>query len=323
VLTITLVVLLVALAAGFITSTALSAMEARKYRPRGSLVSVGDRQLHIDCRGSGAPAVVFESGFGDSSLDWALVQPVIGRRTRVCSYDRAGYGWSDPAQQHDFGRLRGDFEAMLRAGGVTSPFVLVAHSFGGMVALDYASRPPDMVAGLVLVDAADKTMYESAFRRFPQYATNINRLATVVQLGGILTWFGLTRLADQPAAPDTMASEVRGEYRARGFRPSSYRAFADDSRALRRYVAAAENDPLRAIPCYVLTHADPGKMWTGLPKAEAEDMWQASQRRLAHTFDASHDIVPGTTHFIQVRKPAAVIRAIDSVLAEVEATQTD
>jgi pimeloyl-ACP methyl ester carboxylesterase len=104
-------------------------------------VDVGGFRLHLNCIGRGAPTVVLESGAGDFSFDWALVQPSVAELTRVCSYDRAGYGWSDPGPTpRTLEQLALELHALLERAGEKQPIVLVAHSFGGLIARTYPSR---------------------------------------------------------------------------------------------------------------------------------------------------------------------------------------
>ena len=287
-------------------------MSAHRYPPPGRLVSAGSYSIHVDCRGTGSPPVVFESGNGGTSLDWTLVQPRIARTTRACSYDRAGFGWSDAAPVHTLERMRHDFELVLAEAG-PGPYVLVAHSFGGLLVLDYAARHPDRVAGLVLVDAADKPTYEVMRKLFPSFESNGRKAAVLTRAASVLTRFGVTRLLNQPAAPKTVAPSVRSAYRALGFAPKAYRAFADDLDAFPSYVDAAEDRP-PSVPAAVLTHDDPGSMWRGVPAAEAERTWQEEQRALATRLGADHQIVH-SDHFIQVLQPDAVTQAIERVVA--------
>ncbi len=313
------IVVLGALVLGFVTNTIVSAREASRYKAPGSFVTVDGRRVRYQCSGSGSPTVVFESGFGGTSLDWSLVQPEIAMHNRTCSYDRAGYGWSDPPRKHSLVTIRDDFDAVLTAAHVDGPIVLVAHSFGGLLAVDYASRHPHRVAGLVFVDAATKPTYETMNGAIPAFYANGKKLAVVTRVGSVLTRFGLTRLANQPIAPKTTAPKVRAEYRARGWLPSAYNAYAADLDATKSYVEGAEDAPPTHVPAVVLTHETPGTMWTGLPAAKAEALWQDQQRKLAARFDASHEIVPGTGHFIEVLRPRAVIDAIEDVLVRLPA----
>ena len=137
-------------AVGFASS--LGAQDA--YPPPGKRVDIGGRKLHVNCTGAGGPTVILESGASSFAIDWALVQPAVSRTNRVCSYDRAGYGWSDPAPFD----LRGDeamrdLHAALDALGEKAPFVLVGQSMGGRFVRLFARRYPADVVGIVLVDA--------------------------------------------------------------------------------------------------------------------------------------------------------------------------
>jgi pimeloyl-ACP methyl ester carboxylesterase len=118
------------------------------------LVSIGDRSLFVHCEGAGEPLVVLESGLGGTSGDWSLVQGEIARQTRVCAYDRAWLGQSEPDDRlpHNAADASRDLHALLAAMGVDQPIVLVGFSIGGLLARHYASVYPDDVSALVLID---------------------------------------------------------------------------------------------------------------------------------------------------------------------------
>jgi alpha/beta hydrolase fold len=118
--------------------------DAHRYPPPGQLVDVGGERLHIDCVGEGSPTVVLESGLGGSSLDWRLVQPELGKTTRVCAYDRAGMGWSDPSPQPRTPRqIADELHTLLTHAGIAGPYVLVGHSLGGKNVRLFALTHPD------------------------------------------------------------------------------------------------------------------------------------------------------------------------------------
>lgn len=122
--------------------------------PPGTLVDIGGQRLHLHCGGTGAPTVVLEGGAGDFSFIWALVQPEVQKFTRVCSYDRAGYAWSDPGRQpRTFGQLALELHTALERAGEAGPYVLVGQSFGGLVVRGFAAQYRSEVQGMVLVDA--------------------------------------------------------------------------------------------------------------------------------------------------------------------------
>jgi pimeloyl-ACP methyl ester carboxylesterase len=122
--------------------------------PPGSLIDLGGRRLHLNCTGSGSPTVVVENGDGAFSIDWALVQPGVSKFTRICTYDRAGYAWSDPGPLMDMvDETTGDLHLLLRSAKIAPPFVLVGASMGGAYVRAYQRRFPEQVVAMVLVDA--------------------------------------------------------------------------------------------------------------------------------------------------------------------------
>jgi pimeloyl-ACP methyl ester carboxylesterase len=125
-------------------------------------VDIGGRDLFLHCTGEGSPTVILEAGFGDTSDIWDKVQPGVARTTRVCSYDRAGMGQSDPppTDVRTFGEVVADLHALLTAAGVPAPYVLVGNSIGGLFVRLYAGTYPEETAGLVLVDGVPPGSYE-------------------------------------------------------------------------------------------------------------------------------------------------------------------
>ena len=130
--------------------------------PPGKLVDIGGYRLHLNCTGKGGPTVVLIPGSGDFSFDWSLVQPDVARFTRVCSYDLAGFAWSDPGPTPRTMRQEVyELHTLLKAAQVKGPFVIVGHSLGGLISRVYAETYPSEVAGLVLVDTTheDSTLF--------------------------------------------------------------------------------------------------------------------------------------------------------------------
>ena len=118
-------------------------------------MDIGGYHLHLNCSGEGVATVIMDSGAGGNSLSWNLVQPEIAKFTRVCTYDRAGLGWSDPGPLPRTSRqFVKELHALLVTSGIKGPYVLVGHSLGGAYVQRYAQRFPDEVAALVLLDSA-------------------------------------------------------------------------------------------------------------------------------------------------------------------------
>lgn len=149
-----LVFMLVLALAGFLYEYRARKQEAAQFHPAGKLIDLGGYQLHLYCTGNGGPTVVVEHGHRASYLDWYRVQPKLAEFTRVCSFDRAGHGWSDLSPEPRVpSRMAEELRRLLEAAGEKPPFILVGHSFGGLDAIMFAHMFPGDVAGLVLVDS--------------------------------------------------------------------------------------------------------------------------------------------------------------------------
>lgn len=137
------------LGAGIAYQRVAEARDMERFPAPGKLIDMGGFNLHLNCTGNGQPTVVVESGNGDFSLSWREVQAKVSDRTRICTYDRAGFGWSDydyefPSKEHVVSNLR----ALLDRADIRPPYVLVGHSLGGIFVRSFAvAYPHDVVAG--------------------------------------------------------------------------------------------------------------------------------------------------------------------------------
>ena len=158
-------------------------------QPPGRQLDVGGHRLHLLCAGSGTPAVILDAALGASSLSWSLVLPGIARVTRVCAYDRAGMGWSDAGPlPRTAARLASELRELLRVGDVSPPYILVGHSFGGLVTRLFASRYPDETAGLILLEPAHPEHWaepSEADRRLIERGTRLCRHGVVAARLGV------------------------------------------------------------------------------------------------------------------------------------------
>jgi pimeloyl-ACP methyl ester carboxylesterase len=140
-------------------STIFNAAALRYYRAiypaPGKIYSVNGHDMHLYCTGEGSPTLVLEAGGGNDSLTWTKVQPELSKITRVCSYDRAGFGWSSPQPPpRDANRIAGELHALLQQAGIQGPIVLMGHSRAGMYIRAYNQLYPEQVKGLVFVDSS-------------------------------------------------------------------------------------------------------------------------------------------------------------------------
>lgn len=189
--------------------------DAQRFPQRGKSVDIGGFSLNLDCTGAGSPTVILESGLGVPAAGWALVQPEVAKFTRVCSYDRAGYGWSDPSPlPHTSLAIVKELHALLLNAGVAPPYILVGHSFGGYNVRVYAGQYPDEVAGVVLVDSShedQKARMPAKFREMSdRSARQTRRLEPFIPL---LIRLGILRLVlrhqfDEFKIPQQMKDEL-------------------------------------------------------------------------------------------------------------------
>ena len=140
-------------------STLFNALAIHHYRaiypPQGRLYTVDGYKMHLYCTGEGSPTIVLDAGLGNDSLIWANVQPTLSKTTRVCSYDRAGFGWSDlQPRPRDAHRITDQLHTLLTHAGIKGPIVLMGHSIAGLYIRDYAARYPQNLSGLIFVDGS-------------------------------------------------------------------------------------------------------------------------------------------------------------------------
>jgi len=159
---VTLCVLVILLAlAGASYQVIESRLDARRFPENGRLIDVGGYSLMLNCTGVGSPMAILDAGLGDLSVGWRTVQPEIAKFSRVCSYDRAGYGSSDPGPMpRTSAQIAAELHTLLQNAGEAPPYVLVGHSFGGYNVRVFNGRYPDEVAGIVLADATQEDQYE-------------------------------------------------------------------------------------------------------------------------------------------------------------------
>jgi pimeloyl-ACP methyl ester carboxylesterase len=158
----------------------------------GRLVDVGGLRLYLHTAGSGGPVVVHDAALGATSLSWLLVQDAVARVARTCSYDRAGLGWSARGPlPRTAGRIAEELRALLDAAGEPPPYLLVGHSFGGLVMRVFAGRWPELAAGLVLVDPAHP---EDWVHPAPKEQMAIDQGVRLCRRGYVAARLGIARL---------------------------------------------------------------------------------------------------------------------------------
>ncbi len=190
-------VVVVLILAGCAFQTLSEWNDARAYPPPGELVRVGNTRLHLYCTGEGSPTVILDASFPAQVSNWVWVQPQLAQVTRVCAYDRAGIGWSDPGPEpRDAQRTARELEALLDRARVAGPFVLVGHSLGALTAREFASEFPNQVAGMVLIEGTHPDVW--ARQNQPE---SIGADASQLQIAPLLARIGFFRAGLFPVPP--------------------------------------------------------------------------------------------------------------------------
>lgn len=275
--------------AGLLTAAVLVGAQASSWTPPNAgnspdalgdaLVDIGGRQPHVVCMGTGSPTVVMEAGLNSLSRTWRVVQPAVAQVTRVCSYDRAGIGTSDPDPRTKAARRTSrtiieDLEVLLRTAAITGPYVMVGHSLGGAHVRLFASRHPRDVIGMVLVDSSHEDQ-----------ATRLSA-----------TGYTPRPEPDPPSEPNPDRTDMLASLMEVGQAP--WRA---------------------NIPLVVLSHGRKIAVDSpGITQEQAqrvEEIWLQLQRELASRSSEGRLIVAQRSgHFVQSDEPQLVIDAIRDVV---------
>ena len=305
------------------------AQAVREHPAPGRLVDIGDgRHIQIDCRGTGSPTIVFQSG-GDllGALAWTPVMDKAAAKSRACAYSRAGILWSDPARgAFDPQEVARDLHAALDASGENGPYLLVSHSRGGLYSMIFAGLYKREIAGLVLADASHPDQ-EARFREAGLPVGDYVSPAESVALA--FRWTGLMRLTPYPADP-SIADTVDAFY------PKSADANAREARARSITMREAgkyrdwQNWPVvvmaRELPeqtqarkradahdAYLLSSDG---LVAGSDTQASEFVWRQLQADMATwSSRARLEIVPDSNHAFFFYRPDAILGAIDEVLA--------
>ena len=272
--------------------------------PPGDLVDVGGYRLHLVCRGEGTPTVVLDAGMSDAWVTWSKVQPALAKTTRVCSFDRAGIGFSEPGPSpRTSSQIVKELHTLLGKAGVGPPYVLVGHSFGGYNVRLFASRHPTEVVGIVLVDAS----HEDQWRRYPAEVR-----------GEVARMLGRSQqMAEKAERGERMAPIVPNLPPALASRPCWYRTLFEELRSVEMSA-----DELRAadrslhVPLVVISAGRSRPM--GRTRRQREEMsraWEEMQTEMVALSPYGKRIIArNSSHYVQRDEPEVVVAAIEEVL---------
>jgi pimeloyl-ACP methyl ester carboxylesterase len=295
---------------GVIYQAIATELDERAYPPPGKLVDVGSHSLHINCIGQDSPTVILEAANLGMSAHWVRVQQQLAQTARVCAYDRAGLGWSEPGPEPRAARqISSELHTLLKDADTEGPYVLVGHSYGGLYARMYAARYPKEVAGVVLVDSS----HPEQFTRSPEGRAMYEQTRRLGALIPFLTRIGVIRLTNYfPAHPDL---------------PPQQRAQIEAFNSSTQHVATTVEE-FRATPetnAQVRTTGSLGdKPLAVITADEQSSSWLEMQNELAALSSNSiHRVVEGATHesLLYDKHDSQVTSAV--ILEVVEAVRND
>jgi pimeloyl-ACP methyl ester carboxylesterase len=320
ILSVFLAVIILLPLSGAVYQAVATALDKRSYPPPGQLVDVGGYRLHLYCTGEtrdGRPTVVLETGLGGfaTSPDWAWVQPEVAKTTRVCAYDRAGLGWSDPGPgPRDAHHIAAELHTLLQNAHTPGPYVLVGWSYGGLYVRAYANQYRGEVSGLVLIDSTSPEQCTSS----PAWQAQCAASAKTASTARLLARIGGVRVFDlfQPATglPGLQNQELFSFNATSKDWDEQVAEFRASSETNAQVLSAA---PFVSIPLYILTATDHGG------QAELEQSWQVWQSGYtALSTNSVQKVVPGATHASFVFSPTVSRITDNAILQVVEAART-
>jgi pimeloyl-ACP methyl ester carboxylesterase len=292
------------------------------------LINIGAHRLHLYPTGEGSPTVIFESGGASWSLDWSLVQSEVAKFTHVCSYDRAGFGWSDLGPKpRTSQQIVSELHTLLVKAGVKKPYILVGASFGGHNVRLFAKHYPDEVAGLILLDARHETLnlkMPPAWKNLETAGKGMYQFMLLVSRMGALSLFG--KLLGEKAIPPIakkLPPEILPKYLAVGFQAKYWESNLDELAAIAesdQQVGAA--GALGNLPLVVIRHGLPD-LFASMPAEQAkqaEIVWQELQAELTKLSSNSKMLIAEKSgHGIQIDQPSFVVEIIRQMVEDIRA----
>ncbi len=320
--------LLVAVVAGWAWQSQQASADRARFPAPGRIVDVDGVAMHIDCRGSGSPTVVIESGLNSGSSSWRLVHDRAAEATRVCAYDRPGMDWSAPDNRESSAVEVADrLHALLAAAGEEGPRILLGMSAGGVYVRAYQRRHPEDVVGMILVDSS----HEQQGNRLPDLsgAVDLESLLTAcawLQPVGVVRAFRLLDpIFDQYDVPASYKSLIK----AHAYQSYTCAAMLEESAAFEQDIHdPAPPAPLGDLPLIVLSQgADPeADEAFGLTLEQARELrraWDILQEELTALSSRGERIVAHQSgHVIQLDQPAVVVNAIRRMARDLRSAAT-
>lgn len=292
--------LLVLILAGMLYESVSEAADVQAYPPPGQMVDVGGYRLHLNCTGTGSPTVIIDAGWGDWSLAWSWVQQAVSKTTQVCTYDRAGMGYSEPGPlPRDAKQIAKELHTLLERGKAAGPFVMVGHSMGGLPVRVFVHDYPEQVKGVVLIESMSPGQAtQHSGETTPQSSSQTGGFSPFTLLARI----GLVRVLAEPmGVGKELPPAAKRAYVAFSVTPKDMQAWADEGAGMpASFVQADAVKTFGNVPLIVLT--------SGLNQQTG---WQTMQTELLQLSPNSQQIVTNQSgHNIETDAPDAAVAAI-------------
>jgi len=303
------------LLAGFLYQ--LIAGTLNKIDPPGTIIDVSGRDMHFLCLGEAAgPTIVLEAGGSNSSTTSRKIQAEMAKFARVCAYDRAGFGFSDPVNRsRTFDEMTEDLENLLTNAEIAPPYILVGESMGGLMVRNYCRHHPENIAGVLLLDSAEE---QHTFER-------LEKLKGMQSTAAATSWlarFGIVRLLlnldpEKAGIPAAISAQRRSEIVTEYSRPEFFKSAVHE---LGAYFSTPQNmradggfGSLGSTPLIVVTHGKPLKG----SQAFLETGWSEAQKRLAALSTSSELLVAEHSgHAISLDQPRLVVDQVRRLVEE-------
>jgi len=297
------------------------------YASPGKRADIGHGKLNLYCTGTGTPTVVLESGLGGRASAWARVQPVLSKTATVCSYDRAGYAFSDPGPQpRTADRLAADLHAALAQSKVPSPYILVGTTFGAFVVRLFAAHSPSEVAGMVLLNPSPEeeelTTASPTVARIDQQGLQHAMACRDAAARGTLERNGADAKDCLPGINPELSAQLNAARIAMLRKPATWSALVSEWQAIRTSAAAVKAASTRtfSFPLVVISAGhEPEAEGTPVDKAALHDAWRhwtAWQDAIARiSTDSLHVRTKDDSRTAETTDPSLVIAAVQKVIA--------
>lgn len=302
--------LIIVLVVGRIYEVMAEARDDERLPPPGQMFEVDGHLMHLHCLGQGTPTIVVEQGNGAQSLAWSEVNENMSRLSRTCAYDRAGMGYSEPADgPASAAAIAQNLQKLLQAADITDELILVGWSAGGIYQREFYRQFPERVAGMVLVDS----MHEQQAQRLPQ--AGAPQPFEVSKLYQYLAPFGGLRFSgrvEREFANSTFSTPIRDRLIAVNLKSHMYSTLRAESESLDAELAQQrEPSSLNDLPLIVITAGKPSDPYM----QENLELWNDLQEELKNLSSNSKRVVAANSpHAIHRYEPGLIVEAVGEVV---------